>query len=99
MQAFWTTERNEFFMRTYNLSNSNELFDTNDEKIIDLKNSCEKDYKNLITEIKNLPPHFCSCRENIFEALDKYLLSQSLLSSYEHDYFYKCRICKFFERA
>lgn len=69
-----------------------------DEKLIDIKNNCEKDYQNLIAAIKNLPPHFCSCRENIFEALDKYLLSQSLLSSYEQEFFYKCRICKFYGR-
>lgn len=60
-----------------------------DSKLANVKNKSEEDYYKLIVAIKNLPPHFNNCREIIFEALDNYLLSQSLLASYEHEYFYK----------
>ena len=60
-----------------------------DLKLANVKNKSEEDYYKLIVAIRNLPPHFSNCREIIFEALDNYLLSQSLIASYEHEYFYK----------
>ena len=63
-----------------------------DKKLSDIKHKSEEDYYKLLVAIKNLPPQFNHCREIIFEALDQYLISQSLLSSYEYEYFYKSRL-------
>ena len=59
------------------------------EELSNIRKQNEEDYSKLISAIKNLPPHFNNCRETIFEALDKYSISQNLLESYEHEYFYK----------
>ena len=50
------------------------------------KQKSEADYNNLLGFIKELPPIFY---EKIFRALDNYITSQSLLNSYENEYFYK----------
>lgn len=60
-----------------------------DEEFLNIRKQNEEDYSKLINAIKNLPPYFSNCREKIFEALDKYSISQNLLESYEHEYFYK----------
>ena len=59
------------------------------EELSNIRKQNEEDYSKLISAIKNLPPYFNNCRETIFEALDKYSISQNLLESYEYEYFYK----------
>ncbi len=56
------------------------------EKLFYAKQKNEDDYLKLFNLIKQLPPQ---SHDTLFKALDDYLMSQSLLSSYENEYFYK----------
>ncbi len=50
-------------------------------------------YDDLITAIKNLPPHFGNTREFILERLEKFLEEQNSLCAYDNRKFYKNGFC------
>lgn len=70
-----------------------ELYQEKDEKIVKLKDKYKVDYENLLTAIKNLPPHFFNTREEILKRLDDYLIKENMIMAYENEKFYKVGIC------
>lgn len=50
-------------------------------------------YEDLLTAIKNLPPHFYNTREFILDRLEKYRERENNLSAYDNERFYKNGFC------
>lgn len=65
-------------------------YSKNESKEIEkIKNENAMSYTKFVEVIKNLPPHFKNCRENILDALDQYSDRQNLIQAYDNEKFYK----------
>lgn len=63
------------------------------KEIEEIKIEHTMSYTKFEEVIKNLPPHFKNCRENILDALDKYSDRQNLIQAYDNEKFYKIGFC------
>lgn len=63
------------------------------EDINKIKERYPIDYEQLLTYIKNIPPHFNNIRNNIIDALDSYSMRENLLTGYDNEKFYKIGFC------
>ena len=63
------------------------------EKIKEINKQKPITYDNLLTAIKNLPPHFNNTREFILERLEGYIDRQNCLVAYDKKKFYKNGFC------
>lgn len=59
------------------------------KKIEEIKSEHTMSYTKLEEVIKNIPPHFKNCRENILDALDKYSDRQNLIQTFDNENFIK----------
>ncbi len=59
------------------------------EKIKEINEQNPISYDNLLSAIKNLPPHFNNTREFILERLEGYIDMQNCLVAYDNKKFYK----------
>lgn len=50
-------------------------------------------YSRFQDIIKNLPPHFKNCREDILSALEEYSNREGLIQSFDNEKFYKVGFC------
>lgn len=66
-------------------------YDDNKIKEITIQNPIT--YKDLITAIKNLPPHFNNTREYILERLEGYLTRENSIVAFDNEKFYKVGFC------
>lgn len=63
------------------------------KKIQKIKNENTMSHTKFAEVIKNLPPNFKNCRENILDALDKYSDRENLIQAYDNEKFYKIGFC------
>lgn len=59
----------------------------------EIKNNNTMTHEKMIEIIRNLPPYFKNCRENILEALEQYSERQNLIQSFDNEKFYKVGFC------
>lgn len=63
------------------------------EKIREITTKNPITYQDLITAVKNLPPHFNNTRECILERLEGYLARENSLAAFDNEKFYKVGFC------
>ena len=69
-------------------------YDEEDEEVVKkITNKNPTTYEDLLTAIKNLPPHFKNTREFIIGKLEKYMERQNNLCAYDNEKFYKIGFC------
>lgn len=64
-----------------------------EEQLREITKKSPTTYEDLLTAIKNLPPHFNNTREFILDRLEKYMERENSLSAYDNERFYKSGFC------
>ena len=64
-----------------------------EEELREISKKNPTTYEDLLTAIKNLPPHFNNTREFILDRLEKYMERENGVSAYDNERFYKSGFC------
>lgn len=68
--------------------------ETKNEELEKIKTENTMTYGKFQEIIKNLPPHFKNCREDILDALEEYSDREGLIQSYDNEKFFKIGFCE-----